>query len=110
MKKWVGYVFEGSSEKTPEFRAFARDFKKELKAQLMPGMKLVEYLVGHFYVSGFIQGKGLVYFMTTDVRFDQDLWFNHLLIRTAKDTRDFTGGPNHYTRFADIGESVKELM
>ena len=75
--------FESSTTKTPQFVSFAKKFRNEIKKELPAGAELVNFNVGHFYVSGFIKlltGK-FFYFSISDVRFFPD---GKLLIRTAK--------------------------
>ena len=74
--------FVSSSTTTPEFKAFASTFKKELKTELESvGAKDIKFNVGHFYISGFYTiGTQPWYFSISDVRFFPD---ERLLYRTA---------------------------
>lgn len=105
--KWLGTSFESSSVKTPEFMAFARDFKSDLKKLLKPTDTLV-FNVGHFYVFGFIERAGKVaYFGISDVRHFPAAWKYNVLYRTATDFKDYTGGCNRYTTF---GKGLKDKL
>jgi hypothetical protein len=109
MKKWKNYRFESSCYKTEEFKAFARDLKKYINKNLPPSSKLVNWSVGHFYVSGFIQkGEQYVYFSVGDVRYCN--WYDNVLIRTAAHDKDYTGGQNNYTSIEFFGQSVQNLF
>jgi len=109
-EKWVNHEFESSSSKTPEFKQFARDFFSDLK-KLCEGYEIVSKNVGHFYVSGFLKKDDkFVYFSASDVRHFPNEWFNRVLIRTAKNEKDYTGGNNTYTKFKDIKNSVDNLL
>lgn len=116
--KWLNNRFESSSQKTAEFTQFARDFKSDIKnligdnANVCGHYKLVDFSVGHFYVSGFIQNQNsgkLAYFSIDDVRFSPDNWSESVLIRTAQHIKDYTGGMNHYTQLLDIAEQLECL-
>lgn len=110
MQKWVNYQFESSTTKTPEFKSFARDFKKAFK-HLLGDDYHIEMSVNHFYISGFIAKDGkFIYFSTSDVRFFPNEWYNKLLIRTSKDMSDYTGGPNNYTSINHLKENVNRLL
>ena len=112
IKKWVGNVFESSSGLTDEFSSFARDFKKHLKSVAGSSFDLVEFSRGHFYMSGFFQSKKtkrFVYFSTSDVRYFKDSWFNSILVRTAKDEKDFSGGSNNLCCLIDLRENIEKL-
>jgi len=77
------------------FDLFKRSFNKELKSI---GATKVEYSKGHFYLSGFFtEDAQAYYFSVSDVRG----MFNpkpQILVRTAKDYKDYTGGANNYFR------------
>ena len=87
--KFTQTNFEQNSYKTPEFIAFAKDFKKQIKAELKKvGAELRDFNTGHFYLSGFFyKGDKCFYFS----------WHNgdkNLMFRTAKDMKDYTGDSN----------------
>jgi hypothetical protein len=109
-KAWGNYQFESSTVCTDEFAAFAKGFKKCIKDSLPEGAELVDFSRGHFYVSGFVKYRcSYMYFSTSDVRFFRDEWYNHLLVRTAKYERDFTGGFNQYITLPEFKEAVEKL-
>ena len=67
--------------------------------------------VGHFYVSGFAsKGDKHVYFSIQDVRHFNNEWYNHILVRTARDTKDYHGGSNNYTTLPQLRQAVETLM
>lgn len=75
------------------FELFKRSFNKELKCI---GATDIEYSKGHFYLSGFFTVEGQAYYFSiSDVRssFGKP---DSLLVRTAKDYKDYTGGANNY--------------
>jgi hypothetical protein len=109
-EKWVNHEFESSSSKTPEFKQFARDFLSDLK-KLCEGYEIVNKNIGHFYVSGFLKKDDkFVYFSVSDVRHFPNEWFNKVLIRTAKNEKDYSGGSNKYTNLKEIKNSVDNLL
>lgn len=111
IEKWLGNVFESSSGLTDEFSSFSKDFKKYLKS--IAGIDYDLYFSkGHFYCSGFFRNKKtekFVYFSMSDVRYFKDAWFNNLLVRTAKDEKDFTGGSNNNCCLIDLKKSIEKL-
>lgn len=95
--------FESSCGLTPQFKAFARLFKRLFTKELAKKeCELVKFSRGHFYVSGFFKnGSRLYYFSVSDVR---DNWGTpKMLYRTATSTKDYTGGHNQY---ADIKDNM----
>lgn len=89
--------FQTSSGQTPEFIAFARAFKSELKKELESnGATDVQFSTGHFYLSGFYTvGKQAWYFSISDVRFFRE---EKILYRKADNYKDYSGGINLYTK------------
>jgi hypothetical protein len=99
--------FESSSGKTPEFKHFARVFKKEFTQELKSiDATDIVFNVGHFYISGFFTINGQVYYFSIpDVRGmnyclanNPDSCMCQLMYRTAKHYKDFTGGQNRYVK------------
>ena len=100
--------FESSSRKTPEFNRFARLFKQAIKQELMETARDIVFSVGHFYISGFFtvgRTGQIYYFSISDVR---DYINPQLLVRTAEDYKDYTGGHNQYVQL-ESGK-LKELV
>lgn len=95
----------GGSDLGQDFKDFFRKEKKRIGAILREkGCTAFEMNYGFYYFSGFFASPSgqMYYFSCSDVRhFD----YNQLLIRTAKDNRDFTGGSNGY-----VGIKKEDLM
>ena len=111
IEKWLGKRFESSTGLTPEFERFAKNFKAYIKKNLPDGAELIKFSRGHFYVSGFIKrGEKYVHFMSSDVRFFQDEWYSRMLLRAAKNEKDFSGGQNYSTSMPRFKEAVDGLL
>ena len=92
--------FESSSNRTPEYLAWHRLFKREFTKFLQSRTAtLIEIgKPNHFDMSGFFTiGNQAWYFRIEDVRWSK----RHMLIRKAKDYKDYTGGTNHYASLED---------
>jgi len=113
IKKWLDYQFESSSSLTPEFAEFRKEIKRYIKKLLPDYLELImPFSSLHFAFSGFIKNKKTgeyVYFSCSDVRNWQNEWYDNLLIRTAENDRDFTGGSNDFCRLPDIAEKTIKL-
>ena len=112
MKKSIKLLrqgFESSSERTPEFTAFANTFKTELTFALKKkNATEIQFSVGHFYITGFFKvGTQMYYFSISDVREAEHKAICNLLYRTAEHNRDFSGGHNQY---APIVENIHEYL
>jgi len=110
IEKWIDYDFESSCSLTPEFSQFRREIKKYIKNILDKNLELImPFSSLHFAFSGFIKNKltgKYVYFSSSDVRFWKNDWYNNLLIRTAKNEKDFTGGSNDWCKLPNISKKA----
>lgn len=113
IKKWIGYRFETSTVRTPEYISFERDLRADLRKQLKKnGLELANFDGSHFEFSAFIRNPETdkyVYIRISDVRFFPDEWFKHTLIRTAANEKDYRGGANGYAPWNDVGKASLEL-
>lgn len=86
----------GGSDLGQDFKDFFRREKKRIGGILKElGCTDFEMNYGFYYFSGFVRFSNgqLYYFSCSDVR---HFGYNQLMIRTAKDNRDFTGGSNNH--------------
>lgn len=113
IENWLGYSFESSSGLTPEFAEFRREVKRYIKKILPEELELIMPFGSlHFEFSGFIKNKKtgkFVYFSCSDVRFFKDSWYDDLLIRTAENEKDYTGGSNNSCKITEVSEKAKQL-
>lgn len=87
-----------------DFMNWAKEFKHMIQEQIaLVGGTDYKQNTGHYYVSGFFKiGEQAYYISCDDVRYSSaDHVVNTILIRTAKDYKDYTGGCNHYIRIDD---------
>ncbi len=113
IEKWIGYNFESSTTRTPEYSAFEREYKRELTKQLPENCEIVNWSRGHFYISCFIKNKvsgRFAYLSTSDVRHFSDSWYESILIRTAKHEKDYTGGSNDYSDWKNLKRNLERLF
>jgi hypothetical protein len=91
--------FFSSSTETQQFKAFYQQFKKDFTALLKPITNRIEIGKGHFYVSGFFEltNGQIWYFNWGDMRWSKD----NMMLRRAKDFKDYTGGSNCFVHMFD---------
>lgn len=110
---WKGNSFESSCYKTPEFMAFARMFRSHIQKQAKDnGLEVTNFSTGHFYCSGFFRNETtgkFAYFSISDVRHFPDSWIDDVLLRTAEDDQDYTGGRNLFVHINSIGQKALEI-
>lgn len=112
LDKWKYNQFQSSCSTTKEFTSFCRNIKKFIKDETNTCFELISFNKGHFYFSGFLQNRvngKYVYFCCSDVRYFTRKWYNALLIRTANNDKDFTGGTNHDCNINDINDKSMSL-
>ena len=106
----LGFEFESSSTRTDQYLEFHRVFKREFTKMLKPYTK--EVLVqkpNHFDISGFfkLNNEDIYYFSISDLRWSKD----NMLIRTATDFKDYTGGVNQYITLNEyFAENLKRFL
>jgi len=112
LDKWLGEDVEARNGEKPIInKAFARDYKGELRRIAKSIGCKVEIGKDYFEFSGFFSnGKNFVYFSTGDIRCSSDNWNDNILIRTAEHNKDWTGGRNNSTTLEDMAEDVKNLL
>mgnify|MGYP005854566923 CR=1 FL=1 len=111
IKDYINHTFESSTRNTSEFKKFARRFRKEVKDMFTDNTTFI-FNTGHFYLSGFIQNpftKKWAYFSVSDVRHFPNEFYNNILVRSAENESDFTGGCNRYTTFDQFLSLVSEI-
>lgn len=85
-----------------DFKNFARLFKNRFNKEILKvGGTNHEQHTGHYYLSGFFDVNNQSYYYSiSDVRHFR---VDNILIRTAQNHKDFTGGSNHYI---PLGENM----
>jgi hypothetical protein len=94
---------ESSSQTTPEWKSMYRKAVNYIKKELADIAENVQVSRGHFDLSGFFTAKttGQVFYLSvSDVRCYPHV-IKNMLIRTAKNYKDYTGGSNMYVRIDD---------
>ncbi len=114
MEKWLYYKFEPLECRTDkDFISFARNLKAELNVHIKEhGCELVIFRKGSFFVSGFVYNPvkdKFMYFNVGDVR-DTGIWHKRVLVREARNTKDYTGMQNQWTELENFGHAVKRIL
>ncbi len=111
---WISVLdkteFESSSVLTQQFSNFCRTFKREFKELLLTYNVNPNDIVinrGHFYIYGFFKmpNNKIWYFNLGDVRWSKD----NMMIRSAKDFKDYTGGLNIFLSLISNGCFLEDL-
>ena len=127
IRKWNGKTLpDWGCCVSPEFHSFQLDFIKAMKKIAKTiGAEIINHSYGHYDVSGFFKkGSNYVYFSYSNGlgyggRTHIILKGGHewdcgccapLLIRSAKNEKDYTGGPNNFRPFIQCEELIEKLL
>ena len=114
---YINYTFSSGCYTGKDYKIFERKYISILKTICKSNnWCLVKVNKNHYCFSAFIKGgteNKYVYISISDVRYFNNDWYKHILIRKAKNEVDYRGGFNHYTSLekleGDICELLKEL-
>lgn len=112
LKKYLNYEFSTGCYTGEDYKQFERKYINYLKSLCNEnGWEFVRALKNHYEFSAFFKANGqYVYFSIDDVRYWNNEWYNNILIRTAKDDKDYTGGYNNYTSLPSLTDNVNRLV
>lgn len=113
LKKYIGYEFSSGCYTGDDYKSFQTKYINFLKAICKQNhWQLVNVGRNHYCFSAFIKSaeNKCVYVSISDVRYFSDEWYNHILIRTAKDEQDYRGGFNNYTTLDGLELRVCVLL
>lgn len=116
-KQYEGKVLEDNgSVLSKDFKKFAKSFQSMLKDEAATdGWEINTYNVGHYYVSGYLHKDGrYLYFSYAPARLMplnlvSARALHSVLIRSARDTKDYVGGRNHFCAVKDIASLIHRL-
>ena len=95
-----------------DYKSFQTKYKNFLKKLCKEnGYELASFLPGHYEFSCFVKNNDkFVYISISDVRYFKTSWFNLILIRTAQNEKDYTGGYNQYTSLPCLETKIKNML
>jgi len=93
---------------SPEYRSFERKFKNYIeKVMIDNGGELVKFNPNHYEFSCFVKRNNkYLYISISDVRYFKNSWYNNILIRTANNEKDYSGGRNDYTSLQCLDKKI----
>ena len=114
-KKWNGVrVQDDGCVMSGEARQFVTQFRNALKKDL-PNAEIT-IKPGHYDLYGFVSENGHTAYISYNIPRNglpvncSDCGVNGILYRTAKNTRDYTGGPNHFCGFLEFPENLRRML
>ena len=113
LKKYIGYEFSSGCYTGEDYKSFQTKYINYIRSICKQNhWQLVNVGRNHYSFSAFIKSaeNKCVYVSISDVRYFSNEWYNHILIRTAKDEMDYRGGFNNYTTLEDLEITAAELL
>ncbi len=112
LAKYTHYTFSSGCDTGEDYKSFQRKYINYLKSIANEyGWELVKTIKGHYEFSAFFKFKDrFAYMSISDVRFFKNEWFSNILIRTAKNEKDYTGGQNNYTNIGNLKYAIYSLF
>jgi len=112
LEKYLDYEFSSGGYTGEDYKQFQNKYINYLRTLCgQNGWELVKAGRNHYEFTAFIKRDDrYVYLSISDVRFFRNDWYNHILIRTAFDDRDYHGGYNNYTSLPNLKSAVGNLL
>lgn len=114
LQKYLNYEFSTGCYTGNDYKSFQTKYINYLKDMCASNnWKLVNVDKNHYCFSAFIKGgteNKYVYISISDVRYFQNEWYKHILIRTAENEVDYRGGFNNYTTLDRLEGKVAEML
>lgn len=113
LEKYLNYKFSSGGYTGEDYKQFQNKYINYLRAlRRQNGWELVNVGRNHYEFSAFFKNSEnrYIYFSISDVRYWQNEWYNHILYRTAKHEKDYTGGRNCYTNLLSLEYAIKNTF
>lgn len=112
LEKYIDYEFSSGCYTGEDYKQFQTKYVNYLRSLCKQnGWELVNVGRNHYEFTAFIKRDSrYVYFSISDVRYWQNEWYKHILIRTANNEKDYTGGYNNYTSLPSLQIAVGNLL
>ena len=114
LKQYINYEFSTGCYTGNDYKTFQTKYINYLKTICKENnWSLIKVNKNHYCFSAFIKGgteNKCVYISISDVRYFNNDWYNHILVRAAKNEVDYKGGFNHYTTLDKLEYKICELL
>lgn len=114
LKKYINYKFSTGCYTGEDYKSFQTKYINYLKSMCTENnWQLINVGKNHYCFSAFIKGgieNKYVYISIADVRYFANEWYNHILVRTAKNEVDYKGGFNNFVTLENLESKVASLL
>ena len=113
-KQYINFEFSTGCYTGNDYKTFQTKYINYLRTMCKENnWSLIKVNKNHYCFSAFIKGgteNKYVYISISDVRYFNNDWYNHILVRTSKNEVDYKGGFNHYTTLDKLEYKICELL
>ena len=113
LKKYLNHEFSSGSYTGEDYKTFQTKYINYLKTICRDNhWRLVNVNKNHYCFSAFIKSaeSKCIYISVSDVRYFTNEWYDHVLIRTAKNEQDYRGGFNRFTTLEQLPAKAAKLL
>ena len=113
IEKYRNFEFSSGCTTGKDYITFQTKYRNALKKMCDTyGWELVKFMKGHYEFSAFIKNEKdkYVYLSISDVRFFPNKWQDHILIRKADSSTDYTGVVNFYSDFCLLDANIAMIF
>ena len=114
LKQYINFEFSTGCYTGNDYKTFQTKYINYLRTMCKENnWSLIKVNKNHYCFSAFIKGgteNKYVYISISDVRYFNNDWYNHILVRTSKNEVDYKGGFNHYTTLDKLEYKICELL
>lgn len=113
LKKYLNHEFSTGVYMGDDYKTFQNKYINYLRSICKDNRwTLTNVGRNHYCFSAFIKNDdgNFIYLSISDVRFFRNEWFNHVLIRTTKNEKDYTGGSNKYYSLPVLQFAIQQLL
>lgn len=112
LQRYLNYEFSIGCYAGEDYKSFERKYINYLKDMCKEnGWEFVWGHKNHYNFTACFSYRGkYVYFSITDVRYWKNQWYYHILYRSMKHEKDYTGGRNCYTDLPHLKEAISRLF
>ena len=112
--KWLNHTFSSSTYPLSDYIEFQKEMRLDLKRIAKENnMELEAFNKNHYCFSAVLKDVSediYVYVSISDVRFFKNSWYDDVLIRSMKHSKDWTGGTNQRCNWEDIGTKARNII
>lgn len=113
LKKYLDYEFSTGVYTGNDYKTFQNKYINYLRSICKEnGWQLANVGRNHYDFSVFIKNNNnnFVFLSISDVRFYRNEWYNRVLVRTAKNEKDYRGGSNNYYSLPVLQFAIHQLL